>query len=206
MRKCKVCGNKYEPTRQIQTTCNNFECMVAYAEKAAKKAADKRNSEARKKAAADRKETREKLKKYVKKSTLEQEARRAIQAFRREEDLANGYGCISCGKKRDGRFIPLYGHDYDGGHFIPVGRNKSLSLEPTNIHAQCVYCNRDLKGNYGEYRKGLIARYSLEYVEKLESDHAPRHYTRDELVAKKQHYAEKLRELKKVLASRESLD
>ena len=149
---------------------------------------------------SEKKETKEKLKKYIRKSVLEQSARQAVQAFRREEDLADGYGCISCGKKPGecATSMVLYGHEFDGGHYRSVGRARHLSLEPKNIHAQCVFCNRDLHSNALEYRKGLIERYGQVYLDALEEDNAPRNYTRDQLISIAAEYRKKLRDLKRL--------
>jgi hypothetical protein len=56
-----------------------------------------------------------------------------------------------------------------------------------------------LSGNLLEYRKGLVNRYGIEYVEKLESqsDEKRNHkYTKQELIAKKMQYDIKIKEFK----------
>jgi hypothetical protein len=68
--------------------------------------------------------------------------------------------CISCGK-----FTKL-----EAGHFITVSKSRKLRYDLRNIHGQCGHCNRFLYGNYKEYRRGLITRYGIEYVEWLENN------------------------------------
>jgi hypothetical protein len=47
-----------------------------------------------------------------------------------------------------------------------------------------------------DYRIGLVARIGLEAVEALESDNTPRKWTREELIAIRDTYKAKLKEMK----------
>ena len=54
-----------------------------------------------------------------------------------------------------------------------------------------------MNGNELQYRAGLISRYGLEYVSKLESESNEKRvykYTKDELIAKKMQYDIKIKE------------
>lgn len=190
-RKCKTCSATFTPSRPMQRVCSPS-CALAEALKA-------RAAKEAKEALAQRKETKEKLKAFVRKPTLEQAARRALQALRRTEDIAAGHGCISCDKPYDGYDNRGAGHGWDGGHFRSVGSAAHMSLVPGNIWLQCVRCNKDLGGNSIEYRKRLVLRIGEEAVEALESDQRSRNYTRDDLIQLAAHYRAKLRELKKSL-------
>lgn len=60
------------------------------------------------------------------------------------------------------------------------------------------YCNKHLSGNLIEYRKGLIKRFDLAFVEQLESESDERRnykYSKNELIAKKLQYEIKIKEL-----------
>ena len=69
-----------------------------------------------------------------------------------------GKPCISCNKITK----------LEAGHFIPISKSQKLRYNKDNIHGQCFYCNRILYGNIVNYRYGLINRYGIEFVERLE--------------------------------------
>ena len=96
-----------------------------------------------------------------------------------------GEPCISCGRHHQGM--------YHAGHYRSRGSAPHLALDPRNLHKQCAPCNLYLHGNLIEYRAGLIRRHGLEFVEALESDHAPRHYTGSDYDAMKAEYRAKTR-------------
>lgn len=101
----------------------------------------------------------------------------AINKYVRVRD--EGKPCISCG-------TPLLklgrkGGDYDAGHYRSVGSAPHLRFEDKNIHGQCKRCNKWLTGNYVSYRKGLIERFGVDYVEAIEADQEPRHYSIEQL-------------------------
>lgn len=52
--------------------------------------------------------------------------------------------CISCGCTHA---------RWNAGHYRSRGSAVHLSIEPTNVHKQCVRCNLELHGNLIEYRK-----------------------------------------------------
>lgn len=80
----------------------------------------------------------------------------SIYVRRRDVDK----GCISCGQAL--RF------DYcDAGHYIPR-THTATRWNVYNVNAQCYTCNRLLDGNIAAYRQGLIKRYGIEVVERLE--------------------------------------
>jgi len=90
---------------------------------------------------------------------------KALSAFQRCRVLEEANGeyvrCISCGK------IVHVSHA-DGGHY-ESRKNRVTELLPENVHAQCVTCNRFLDGNHDGYRQGLIERYGVDYVDRLET-------------------------------------
>lgn len=87
----------------------------------------------------------------------------ASEYNRRKDADDNGYvACCSCGKVDHWK-------DLDAGHFVPRARGKAVYFNPTNIHAQCRYCNSFSKedGKIG-YTLYMIRRYGLEHVEELQ--------------------------------------
>ena len=57
-------------------------------------------------------------------------------------------------------------------------------------------CNTYLHGNQAAYRIRLVELIGLEKVDALESDNAARKWTREELIAIRDTYKKKLKELK----------
>jgi hypothetical protein len=101
--------------------------------------------------------------------------------------------CICCG-----RFAgpgELTGGVWDCGHYRSTGSASHLRFTETNAHRQLKVCNRYGAGRAVDYRIGLIARIGLEAVEALESNNTPRKWQRDELIAIRETYRLKRKEL-----------
>lgn len=97
--------------------------------------------------------------------------------------------CISCGRFHQGM--------YHAGHYRSRGSAPHLALDPRNLHKQCAPCNLHLHGNLIEFRKGLIQRHGVAFVEELEADQEPRHHSPDDLDAIRATYKAKLKEMRK---------
>ena len=178
---CKVCRQKFLPTRPLQSVCG----VVCALERARSMAAKQALAKARQ----ARKELRERKEKLKTRMDYQREAQAAMNAFRRYEDMLAGHGCISCGNQN-----PVQWH---AGHFLSRGAHPELALEPRNIFLQCSQCNDYLSGNQLEMRKGILARKGQAELDWLEGPHDPKKYTIPELKAIKTHYKQKLAELKK---------
>lgn len=177
-RACKVCGDPFIQYRSTQTICAKLKCatQVGKLQRKAEKAETKRRKEAIK--------TR---------AQWLAEAKKAVQRFRRLEELSLGHGCISCERTQEEvnkaeAWKP--GGAWDGGHYIGKGAAPELALEPLNIWLQCKSCNGGA-GNFARkaatvhaaFRLGLIARQGQEFVEWLEGPHAPKKYTIPDLIS-----------------------
>lgn len=178
--KCKVCREKFTPKRQsTEPTCDNYDCKVKYATEYAKKLGLQNAKDLRAKKFKEKRETIEKLKTL---SQLESEAKKSFQKWVRLRD--KGKPCISCGTPKE--------NDRAGGHFYSAGMYSGLMFNPDNCHSQCnTHCNRYLSGNLLEYRKGLLSRYGIEFVENLDSIADAKRdykYTRQELIEIKNKY------------------
>lgn len=123
------------------------------------------------------------------------EADHAFAAYTRERDRQAGLPCISSGKPLD-----WSGNQTDAGHYRSRGAASHLRYNEDNCHAQSKYENRYRSGNAVDYRIGLIARIGLARVEALENDNTPHKWQRDELIQIRDHYRQKLKELKKETA------
>ncbi|HQR98143.1 MULTISPECIES: recombination protein NinG [unclassified Polaromonas] len=154
----------------------------------------------------EKRETREKLSILKPRGYWLARAKKAIQQFRRLEELAKGRGCMSCGRSQEevtGTDSWKPGGLWDGGHFLSKGARPELALEPLNIWLQCKSCN----GGSGKYaRKGytvnqsfeanLIAQEGAELVEWLKGPHEAKHYETDEIKSIEATYTAKTKELK----------
>jgi hypothetical protein len=178
-RRCKVCENVFIPKQFMQVGCS-IECAIKYS-KILKE--NKVKAEWR----IEKKALTEKLKTL---SQYEAEAKKSFQKWVRLRD--KDQPCISCGNTKP--------TDWCGSHYFSAGMYSGLMFDPRNCHGACnTYCNKYLSGNLIEYRKGLVNRYGLEYVEKLESeaDQKRNHkYAKHELIAKKLQYDLLIKEMK----------
>lgn len=184
--RCPNCKGKMEQGVRIHP-----ECIDAYAEaqaaKAARTAAKKARDAAKVERALikERKEASKTIRKLIK------EAQREFNAYIRARDRDKP--CICCG-------LPLgtgeVGGAYDAGHYRSTGSASHLRFNEDNCHAQRKQCNRYGAGRAVDYRIGLIGRIGEEKVGALESDNNPHKWTREELVSIRDTYRAKLKEVK----------
>jgi hypothetical protein len=185
---CKACRQPFNPLRSFAKACSTACALQLVEESKAKKAA--------KELRMDRQATRKALERLKTRSAWFMECKTLAQRYSRLRDRLAGHGCISCGAYPEQR----RGGTMDGGHYRSVGSARHLALLLTNLAAQCVRCNRDLGGAYSEYRKGLIARRGLAFVELLEADQEPRKYSADYLKRYKAVIGKRARRMEKRLA------
>jgi len=113
-------------------------------------------------------------------------AQEAFNAFIRARDKQSD-GCISCGITT-GRWT--------AGHYKT---DKALRFNEDNCHGQCWWsCNSNKSGNITEYRPRLVEKIGAERVEALEVYHEPPKYTLGEIVAIRDKYKLKLKQLEAV--------
>jgi hypothetical protein len=135
-------------------------------------------------AKAFKSDLREKLKTIGK---YKAEARKSFQKWIRLRD--SDKNCISCNSSTADVF--------DGGHFYKAEVYSGLIFNENNCHKQCRKCNRFMNGNELNFRKGLIARYGIDYVTNLDNIcdiNRVYKYTKEELIAKKLQYDIKIKE------------
>ena len=183
-KKCKACPSQFVPMKPMAVVCSPA-CALILAKTKREKSEKAELKLARK---AD-KERREKLKTRSKRIF---EAQQVFNRYIRTRD--EGKPCICCG--RHGK-AQIHGGVWDAGHYRSVGSAPHLRFDERNVHAQLKQCNSFDSGNAQGYRLGLIARFGVEFVEGIEADQAPRHYSIDDLIQIKKTYAAKTIELKK---------
>lgn len=198
---CKHCRKKIAPGYVLHEDCIepwNTERKAKEARAEAKRV--------RMQAKVERAETRRRKEAAKTPSEVRAEAKVAIQGARRLEELAKGRGCMSCKRSQEevqaGPWRP--GGYWDGGHFKSKGAFPELALEPLNIWLQCKSCNAG-SGKYARkgytvskaFEENLIEAEGQDLVDWLNGPHEPKHYEMDELVAIRDHYRAKIKELKK---------
>lgn len=113
-------------------------------------------------------------------------------AIARDTKLYGGK-CIACGQKKT----------LQGGHYAPASNcGLDLCFDETNINGECEYDNAFNGGHLIGYRAGLVARYGLPYVEKLEERYNDSRYkgkttkiTKVEYINKAIDFVERMKEL-----------
>jgi hypothetical protein len=176
---CEVCERVFVPERMGQVVCRPA-CAVKKARLFAATA-----KKAERESIKRRKEAIKTIPDYIK------EAQHAFNAYIRARDA--GKPCICCGQPLGTGEV---GGAFDCGHYRSTGSASHLRFDERNAHAQRKVCNRWGAGRAVDYRIGLVARIGLEAVEALECSNAPHKWNRDELIAIRDTYKQKLKELK----------
>lgn len=92
----------------------------------------------------------------------------------------------------------MKGQGLGAGHFIQAFGHQNTFFDPTNVHAQCTYCNLTLNGNLLEYRRRIIEKYGEGYDELLEKrGRIYKQWTKRELKDLSLLYKQKIVELEK---------
>lgn len=185
--RCPHCKGKIEPGQRIHP-----DCISPWAEAQAAKKEREEAKKARMAAKVDRALTRQRKEALKTIPQLIKEAQREFNAFIRERDRLAGFPCIS-----SGRWLDWGGNNVDAGHYRSVGSASHLRFDERNVHAQSKHDNQWKAGNVVDYRINLIQRIGLEAVEALEADNTPKKWTREELIAIKEKYRNKTKELRK---------
>ncbi len=156
MPRCKHCKTNFEVKFFLQKYClENEECR----NEATRFAIEQKEKNFKKARVKDTKERKLKLKTH--KDWLS-DFQVVFNTFIRERDKKLGYGCISCGTKKENI-------KYDAGHFFSVGGFSNVRFDEDNTHLQCSKnCNVMLSGNIHYYRPRLIERIGTERFEALE--------------------------------------
>ena len=166
--KSKPCGIVFTPRSPMQCACSPL-CAMEIVRAKKEQAETKARQAARKQDRAKR-ESLKTRSDYIKETQI------AVNRYCRLRDA--GKGCISCGASLA---LGGVGGGFDAGHFRSRGAAPHLRFDLRNIHGQCKRCNNQLAGNATEYRRGLIERFGLQYVEALEADQEPRRHTPEEM-------------------------
>lgn len=187
--RCAHCRQKLTPERPSQIV--HVECVEAWTEAQAAKRERAEAKKARAAAKVERAETRRRKEAIKTLADLKREAQQALNRWIvhvRDKDRP----CISCGRHHEGQ--------WHAGHYLSRGAAPQHALNPLNVWKQCAPCNTYLHGNQAAYRARLVLEIGQAAVDALEQDNAPRKWTREELIAIRDHYRQKLKELKRSAA------
>jgi hypothetical protein len=178
-KKCKVCKETFTPVQFAQAVCN-YKCAIIHSK-------NLKDQKIKKKWNAEKAVIRNNIKTL---SQYEVEAKTSFQKWVRMRDV--GLPCISCGN--------INPTDWAGGHYFSAGKYSGFMFDERNCHKQCnSHCNKFLSGNLLEYRKGLIKRYGIDFVDQLENESDSKRdykFSKEELIAKKLKYDILIKELK----------
>lgn len=122
-------------------------------------------------------------------SVLLFKAKEAFQKWIRMRDKNDS--CISCHNTDS--------QQWDAGHYYSAEEYPGLIFHQDNVHKQCCYCNKHLKGNIIPYREGIIKKIGTENIELLEllSEQAKTHvFSKEELAGITRLYKDKVKQLK----------
>lgn len=172
---CEVCQNLFVPDRMGQVVCRPACAMKKVRQEKVEERAKVRT----------RKEAIKTIPELIK------EAQREFNGYIRARD--QDQPCICCGRPLGDGDV---GGAFDAGHYRSTGSASHLRFNEHNCHAQRKQCNRYGAGRAVDYRIGLIGRIGLEAVEALEAQNVPHKWTREELIAIRDTYKKKLKELK----------
>jgi len=188
MAKSKICncgcGTEFIPTKlgQKQVSQSHYITWLIHTPQGQKKQAEAKEKAKKIIAKAEKKKDKDQREKLKTLSDYESDAKKSFQKFIRLRDAE--LPCISCGTTRDVQ--------YAGGHYFEAGKYSALMFDERNCHKQCnKYCNMGKSGNLLEYRKGLIRRFGIAFVDQLESESDGKRdykYTRAELIEIKKKY------------------
>ena len=184
--RCPHCKGKLEAGQRI-----HHECIAPWADEQQAKKERAEAKAARAAAKVERAETRRRKEAIKTIPDLIKEAQREFNGYIRARD--QDQPCICCGRPLGDGDV---GGAFDAGHYRSTGSASHLRFNEHNCHAQRKQCNRYGAGRAVDYRIGLIGRIGLEAVEALEAQNVPHKWTREELIAIRDTYKKKLKELK----------
>ena len=176
-KKCPICGSGFIPRSSLQKVCHDYGCALVYTRQ---KNQQKQERESRKADALQRENLRIRRENLKTWSEHNRDAQREFNKYIRARDA--GRPCASCGCELRDKSHFLTGSAVDASHYRSRGSASHLRFNVFNVVACCTRCNRELSGNVVNLRIGLVNRFGLEAVERLESDNAPRRFGTDYLI------------------------
>lgn len=189
--RCKQCKEKFSEEDRAQHRRIHPACIPAYADAQEAKAQRKAEKQARMAAKVERALDRKKKAELKTIAQLIAAAQVAFNAFIRERDKDKG--CFVCSRP----FMDKPGRVQHAGHVRSRGAAGHLRFTEDNCMGECEGCNGPHGAKPHQIKAGAIARIGVERFEELEASNEPHKWQRDELIAIKATYVQKLKELRK---------
>jgi len=163
---CPVCNSLFVPWLSTQHVCGNYKCALEW----------NRRQEERYQHRQERKRLRSQI--HPKKKEWGDYNREAQNAFNRYIRIRDeGLPCHACGIQLNDNDPNKSGEFVDASHFRSRARAAQLRFNTFNCVTCCWHCNRTLSGNIQNLRKGLISRFGLSIVIRLECDNQFHHHS-----------------------------
>ena len=177
-KKCKICKNIFEPRSSLQKVCST-ECSFVVGRMAIHKKHEL------------------KIKNQLESLKTNTEWKNDLQVVVNEYIRLRDYGkpCVSCLRPFD------LNHQRHASHFISRGASSFLRFNTLNIHASCAQCNGSMSGNILNYRKQLLIRFGIEFVEKLECSPTVKSFSVDYIKKAMKIFRKKIKKIKKIRKS-----
>jgi hypothetical protein len=200
--RCKWCKERTERIgKPLHDACVD-PWYEANKEKLAKKVLQVRASEQRERAKVERDETKRRTEKLKSIKEFKADAQEFFNKYIRLRDA--NLSCVSCGETNP----PMKpGGQWDAGHFLTRGAHPELAFDEDNCHKQCKSCNagggrfaHKAKTVNASYQEELLQRIGPERLARLKGPHEPKKWTREELIAIRDTYRNRVKELRKETA------
>jgi hypothetical protein len=180
-KKCKVCKTEFMPFTSTAVVCG-FKCAEEYA----KRSRDRREASLKR---TERVKTKKAIEAIQPKSYWLKKAQTVVNRYTRLRDKDEG--CVSCDKPS------TWQGQWHASHYRSVGSAPHLRFDERNVHKSCSVCNNHLSGNQINYRIRLVQKFGIEFVESLEADHKPKHFTVDDIKGIIETYKQKCKDMEK---------
>lgn len=197
--RCRGCDHYFRPeegTPKWVKWCGE-ECQEIIALRLLAKIRLDHEKQAEKKRLSEKKESRKARLEYDRNNYRKQFQSTKRAAQRLANRLDEREGCICCSEPRGNS-------QFCGGHYKTAGAHPELALDLLNIHGQRnQLCNKQKSGNIAGdkhshgYTQGLINRYGQWIIDYLESCHAPKKYTCEDLIQMRKEFNAEIRYIEK---------
>ena len=165
-KRCPICNKPFLPWLTTQHVCSDYKCAIAW-----NRRLDEKHRE--------RKERRAKRAGFIVKpkswADVNKEAQNAFNRYIRIRDA--GRPCHACGCLLNDNNPNKPGQFVDASHYRSRAVAAQLRFNVFNCVTCCWTCNRQLSGNARNLRKGLIYRFGLSIVIRLEVDNSFHHHS-----------------------------
>lgn len=149
MKKCKSCGEKFEPKYSTAQPVCSYQCALKYNKKEKVKEWENQSK-------------KQNEPKTTKKVSTKEYLQQEVNKLARLIDEHFNYNCIDCSKQ--------FNKVVQGAHYHNVGGNENIRFNLHNIHSARAHCNMYSSEHKKGYVIGLKDRYGLDYYNLVETE------------------------------------